>query len=57
MSKQYDKDISAVSPLEGGRRRRGAGVTYNREWIIGRHGYKTPAAVRAIQKEAVTVAA
>jgi Transposase and inactivated derivatives len=31
--------------------------TYNREWIIGRHGYKTPAAVRAIQKEAVTVAA
>jgi transposase InsO family protein len=31
--------------------------TYNREWIIGRHGYKTPAAVRAIQKEAVNVAA
>jgi hypothetical protein len=31
--------------------------TYNREWIIGRHGYKTPAAVRAIQKETVTVAA
>jgi hypothetical protein len=31
--------------------------TYNREWIIGRHGYKTPAAVRAIQKEAASVAA
>ena len=31
--------------------------TYNREWIIGRHDYKTPAAVRAIQKEAVNVAA
>jgi transposase InsO family protein len=31
--------------------------TYNREWIIGRHGYKTPSAVRAIQKEAVNVAA
>jgi hypothetical protein len=30
---------------------------YNRKWIIGRHGYMTPAAVRAIQKEAVTVAA
>lgn len=25
--------------------------TYNREWIIGCHGYKTPSAVRAIQKE------
>ena len=31
--------------------------TYNREWIIGRHGYKTPAAVRAIQKEAMIEAA
>ena len=31
--------------------------TYNREWIIGRHGYKTPAQVRAIQKEATTNAA
>jgi hypothetical protein len=31
--------------------------TYNRQWIIGRHGSKTPAAVRAIQKEAGNVAA
>jgi len=31
--------------------------TYNREWIVGRHGYKTPSAVRAIQKEAASVAA
>jgi transposase InsO family protein len=31
--------------------------TYNREWIIGRHGYKTPSAVRAVQKEAENVAA
>ena len=31
--------------------------TYNREWIIARHAYKTPAAVRPIQNEAVNVAA
>jgi transposase InsO family protein len=31
--------------------------TYNREWIIGRHGYKTPTAVWAIQKEAMIEAA
>jgi hypothetical protein len=31
--------------------------TNNREWIIGRHGYKTPAAVRATQKEAMIEAA
>ena len=33
------------------------GKTYSREWIVGRHGYKTPAAVRAIQKEAMIEAA
>ena len=30
---------------------------YNKEWIIGRHGYKTPAQVRELQKMATTVAA
>ncbi len=30
---------------------------YNKQWIIGRHGYKTPAEVRKLQKMTTTVAA
>jgi hypothetical protein len=30
---------------------------YNREWIVGRHGYRTPRAVRAALKPAAEVAA
>ncbi|WP_028588283.1 integrase core domain-containing protein, partial [Desulfocurvus vexinensis] len=31
--------------------------TYNREWIVGRHGYKTPAQVRKEQTAPVSIAA
>ena len=31
--------------------------TYNREWIVGRHGYRTPAQVRTLQTASVAEAA